>query len=293
MPTNIRRAGDKITFSYYTNTQKNTLCKLMNKSGATRSNMMIMPAGRQDYSFLHIDPKREYLLQCLIGDDLSSAGGTFLDSSQVFTIPRDKSNYLWSMIRLMIVLLFLGSGIFALILLFKRPELFDVFFAPYRSILLLTSSRDDPEKQSLLHRKPTSGRGSSKLMGGRNWVCDVCHSINSSNSSYCGVCHQPRSITPINVSSSVVEAAEGDKPGEVAVDMPRSDRHRRSHHSRRNAHRHTRSETSMSKLQTEVVQEGGAQEPVAPMSLKPLKPSSRHPVKKAMNLSANSLKGVK
>ena len=49
----------------------------------------------------------------------------------------------------------------------------------------------------------------------------------------------------------------------------------------------------MSKLQTEVVQEGGTQEPVAPMSLKPLKPSSRHPVKKAMNLSANSLKGVK
>ena len=137
-PTNIRRSGDKITFSYYTNTQKNTLCKLMNKSGATRSNMMIMPAGRQEYSFLHVDPKREYLLQCLIGDDLSSSGGSFLDGSPVFTIPRDRNNYVWSMIRLLVVLLFIGSGIFALILLFKRPELFDVFFTPYLSRIPLS-----------------------------------------------------------------------------------------------------------------------------------------------------------
>lgn len=128
--SDIRREKEVIRFSYFTNSQKNSLCKLMNKNGVTRNSMVINPDQRRGYYFSHTDPKKDYLLQCLIGDDVSIRSGTYKAASDVITIPRDKNTSFWSIVRLSFVILFVGGGILGLIILFRRPEFFDLFFAP-------------------------------------------------------------------------------------------------------------------------------------------------------------------
>ena len=129
--SDIRREKDIIRFSYFTNSQKNSLCKLMNKNGVTRNSMVISPDQRRGYYFSHTEPKKEYLLQCLIGDDVSIRSGTYKAASDVFTIVRDKNTSFWGNVRLILVIVFVGGGIIGLVILFKRPEFFDMFFAPY------------------------------------------------------------------------------------------------------------------------------------------------------------------
>ena len=128
--SDIRREKEVIRFSYFTNSQKNSLCTLMNKNGVTRNSMGINPDQRRGYYFSHTDPKKDYLLQCLIGDDVSIRSGTYKAASDVITIPRDKNTSFWSIVRLSFVILFVGGGILGLIILFRRPEFFDLFFAP-------------------------------------------------------------------------------------------------------------------------------------------------------------------
>ena len=81
-------------------------------------------------------------------------------------------------------------------------------------------SREEPEKQSLLRRPGVKATSDNvgKLVSGRNWVCDVCRSSNNPNTSICSVCHQARTITPINVSPVFGDPTDSDRM-EVAVDM--------------------------------------------------------------------------
>lgn len=129
--TDILREKEIIRFSYLTNSQKNSLCKLMNKNGVTRNSMVISPDSRRGYYFSHTDPKKDYLIQCLIGDDVSIRSGTYKAASDVISVPRDKHTSIWSIVRLVIVIVFVGGGILGLVILFKRPEFFDLFFVSF------------------------------------------------------------------------------------------------------------------------------------------------------------------
>lgn len=118
------------------------------------------------------------------------------------------------------------------------------------------NSREEPEKQSLLRRpgSKSSGENTGKLVSGRSWVCDVCRSSNNPNTSICSVCHQPRKITPINVSPVFGDPTDSDKM-EVAVDVSTAkptEKRRKSHHSgRRESHHHRRDESPL--IQSQLV----------------------------------------
>ena len=129
--SDIHRERDFVRFNYYTNTDKNTLCKLMSKNGVTRNSMIIQPGQRRTYTFGRTEPKREYLLQCLLGDDVSVRSGSYFAASPMFTVPKEKNASKWALVRLVAVVLFVGGGLVGVVVLFMRPEFFDRFFTPY------------------------------------------------------------------------------------------------------------------------------------------------------------------
>ena len=129
--SDIRRENDLIRFDYYTNTDKNSLCKLMSKNGVTRNSMIIQPGQRRTYTFGRTDRKREYLLQCLLGDDVSIRSGSYFATSPMLTVPKEKIASKWALVRLVAVVLFVGGGLLGVVVLFMRPEFFDKFFTPY------------------------------------------------------------------------------------------------------------------------------------------------------------------
>ena len=107
---------------------------------------------------------------------------------------------------------------------------------------MVIPSREEPEKQSLLRRPgaKSTNDNTGKLVSGRNWVCDVCRSSNNPNTSICSVCHQSRTITPINVSPVFADPTDSDKM-EVTVDIASTkpvEKHHKSRHSGRRESRH-------------------------------------------------------
>ena len=122
--SDIRREKDA-------NTDKNSLCKLMNKNGVTRNSMILQPGQRRNYIFGRTERKKEYLLQCLIGDDVSIRSGSYFAVSPMITIPKEQTASKWALVRLVAVVLFVGGSLLGVVILFMRPEFFDRFFAPY------------------------------------------------------------------------------------------------------------------------------------------------------------------
>lgn len=132
-------------------------------------------------------------------------------------------------------------------------------------------------------------------MSGRNWVCDVCRSNNSSNAAICSVCHQPRTITPITGTPRFDGSIMNDKM-EVTVDMTSQksvEKHHKSRHNGRkeSRHRHRNDSPVSQPSQGGESMKMAATASVAPMSLKPSK-SSRRVTKKPMVVSGNVFEEV-
>ena len=71
----IRREKTTIFFSFYTNSNMRSLCRLMTPNGVSVRTVLFNSEHRQHGQFANVSPKKEYRLQCDIGDDVSKNGG--------------------------------------------------------------------------------------------------------------------------------------------------------------------------------------------------------------------------
>lgn len=202
----IRREKTTIFFSFYTNSNMRSLCRLMTPNGVSVRTVLFNSEHRQHGQFTNVSPKKEYRLQCDIGDDVSKNGGVFVASSAPIVIPRDHQNVVVSVIELVLVVVIVVVGLVGLLILFNYPEFFDVFFA----------KAEEPEKQSLLKKR--SRKGKKSLLS--EWVCDYCHASNPNSSAICSECHRPRGGEGVNNNFSAY-AMDDDS---VMIDMKDEDR---------------------------------------------------------------------
>lgn len=192
--SDIHRDQSHITFSYYTNTNLQSVCYLMTKAGTKERTIIIGSKRREIGEFGRIDPSKVYILQCFVGSDVSKDTAVFYSQSSQIEIPRERRDQVWSIVIAVLITLFACGSILGLILLFKYPEFFDLFFTPWEFMSSFTSSkREEPEKASLLRRSKSSSLAQPSNGGAMNgWVCDICHSRNNADIAVCAVCHQPR-----------------------------------------------------------------------------------------------------
>lgn len=209
--TDIRRDKNNIYFTFHTNANMRSLCRLITSNGVSVRTVLFNAERKQYGQFSNVSPKKEYRLQCDIGNDVSMNGGVFVASSTPVVIPRDRQNSLWSMMELVLVVLIVIVGLVGLLILFNYPEFFDVFFTP----------RDEPEKQSLLKK---GKKGKKGLLS--DWTCNMCNASNPSNASVCEECHYPRG-------SSYRQYDSDDDT--VEIDMG-SEEHRGRHSSTKKRH---------------------------------------------------------
>ena len=175
--SDIRREKNNIYFTFHTNANMRSLCRLMTPNGVSVRTILFNAERKQYGQFSNVSPKKEYRLQCDIGNDVSKNGGVFVASTTPVVIPRDRQNSLWGMVELVLVVTIVIVGLVGLLILFNYPEFFDVFFTP----------RDEPEKQSLLKK---GKKGKKGLLS--EWVCNNCHAANPNTTAICVEYRQPR-----------------------------------------------------------------------------------------------------
>ena len=185
---------------------------------------------RQKGVFENVDPKRTYKIQCLIGEQITENSGVFRGHSEAVVVPRDAYDVVKTIVTIVFVILFVVFGICGLIIMFKFPEFFDIFFPSYVRISTCIRNRNrdyEPETQGLLHKPSQQQTGNSESLL-QLWVCDVCQASNSPSLQTCSTCHQPRIAQ-----NSILH------PGEVGIDLTtlhrreKSKSHRNGHSKRR------------------------------------------------------------
>lgn len=127
--SDVRRAGNDVFFSYFTNADKKSLCELTTQNGVSMKSLLFHSGERRQGHFSNVNPKQAFRLRCSIGDDVSSKRAVFLARSEIIEVPRDSRVALRDWLLLIVVVLVALLGIGFAVLLFKDPDLFDVFFA--------------------------------------------------------------------------------------------------------------------------------------------------------------------
>lgn len=129
--SDVSRDKNTIHFSYYTNSNMESLCRLLSPLGVPLKSIKFGNEKRQKGVFYDVDSRKAYKLQCAIGTDITETSGVFRGHSDIVTIPRDSHDVMWNVFIIVSVILFIVFGICGLIILFKFPEFFDIFIPSY------------------------------------------------------------------------------------------------------------------------------------------------------------------
>ena len=129
--SDVYREKDSIYFTYYSNANMDALCRLMTPKGVPVKSVRFGNERRQRGVFSDVDPRKAYKLQCMIGESITENSGIFRGHSEAVTIPRDTHDVVKTIVIIVSVILFVVFGICGLIIMFKFPEFFDIFFPSF------------------------------------------------------------------------------------------------------------------------------------------------------------------